>query len=297
MGLILCALNFVTPSIALGLGLVIGLLFDYQVTKHHKTIGRVLLQASVVGIGFGIDFGRIVELSYTTIGFVISVVVGALLVGGFIGYLLHLNRNTTYLISTGTAICGGSAIAALAPVIDADEKEISVSLGVIFLINSAALFLFPIIGNVLDLTQLQFGVWSSVAIHDTSSVVGAASKYGEEALSIATTVKLSRTLWILPLVFGAALFMKKGAKGVQIPIFVLFFLAASVIRTNMTEITWLLDHIVDLAKIGLTITLFLIGSSFSRHMLKSIGIRSLIHALLLWILISISTLFLVLILL
>jgi len=218
--------------------------------------------------------------------FTIATIFGTLVLGYFVGKMLLVKAKTSALISSGTAICGGSAIAAVGPAINAEPDEMSVSLGTVFILNSIALFVFPAIGAALHLTQTQFGVWAAIAIHDTSSVVGAAAAFGAEALQIATTVKLTRALWIVPLTLGTAFaFRKHGAK-VTLPWFILFFLLASVVRTYVPapQLTW--DVLVRIARIGLTVTLFLIGSSLSRESLKTVGFRPLILGVVLWIAIS-----------
>jgi uncharacterized integral membrane protein (TIGR00698 family) len=241
----------------------------------------------VVGLGFGMNLQKVVAAGRSGILFTLATIVGTLLIGYALGRALRINRSIAHLISSGTAICGGSAIAAVGPVIGATDEEMSVSLGTVFILNSIALFAFPLIGAALHLTQAQFGIWSAIAIHDTSSVVGAAAAYGAEALQIATTVKLTRALWIVPLTLVTAyLFRKRGTGRVTIPWFILFFLLASVIRTYVPapQLAW--DVLVRIARIGLTVTLFLIGSALSRKSLASVGFRPLILGVTLWILIS-----------
>jgi uncharacterized integral membrane protein (TIGR00698 family) len=213
--------------------------------------------------------------------------------------LLSVNAKTSALISSGTAICGGSAIAAVAPAIDAGAEEMSVSLGTVFVLNSIALFLFPIVGHALNMTQNQFGIWSAIAIHDTSSVVGASQTYGTEALAIATTVKLARALWIAPVAFlFAYLYRNKDQEKrtkIAIPWFIFLFLLATLIRTYAPAIIEpsIFDALVNLAKAGMTITLFLIGASLSRKTLKAVGVRPLLQGVVLWIVITLVSLFVV----
>jgi uncharacterized integral membrane protein (TIGR00698 family) len=232
--------------------------------------------------------------------FAAATIFGTLILGYFVGKLLKINRKTSDLISAGTAICGGSAIAAVAPAIRADTDETSVSLGTIFILNSIALFIFPTIGHALNLSQNQFGVWAAIAIHDTSSVVGAAAKYGSEALQIATTVKLARALWIAPvaLLFAFLYRPKHGETKLKeiIPWFVFLFILATVIRTYApSQIPpSLFDSLVMLAKTGLTVTLFLIGASLSRETLKKVGVKPLIQGVVLWVVISLISLWAVL---
>jgi len=280
------ALAAYAPPLALALGLVLALTVGNPYAKKTSKLTKILLQASVVGLGFGMNLQKVVEAGRTGILFTIATIVGTLLLGYLLARALRINPRTSHLISSGTAICGGSAIAAVGPVIGASDEEMSVSLGTVFILNSVALFLFPLIGAALHLTQRQFGVWSAIAIHDTSSVVGAASAYGKEALQIATTVKLTRALWIVPLTIGTALAFHRGRKTrVTIPWFIFLFVIASIIRTYVNG-PW--DIIVIIARIGLTLTLFLIGAGLSRRSLAAVGIRPLILGVVLWLVISIA---------
>lgn len=282
--LLFCLTPWCSPPIALALGLVFALSLGSPFKTSKAT--KVLLQASVVGLGFGMNLERLLAAGRTGIVFTIATIVGTLLLGYAIGRAMRISSGTAHLISSGTAICGGSAIAAVGPVIGASDEEMSVSLGTVFILNSIALFLFPMIGTALQLTQNQFGVWSAIAIHDTSSVVGAASAFGAEALQVATTVKLTRALWIVPLVLGTALAFHRGKTRVAMPWFILFFLIASVVRTYVDAPAAVWDGIVRLARIGLTVTLFLIGSQLSRESLAKVGVRPLILGVVLWIAIS-----------
>ena len=218
--------------------------------------------------------------------FTIVTIIGTLLLGAVLGKVLKIERKTTHLISSGTAICGGSAIAAIAPVVKADEKQISVALGIVFILNSVALFIFPLIGHRLGLSQSQFGLWCAVAIHDTSSVVGAASKYGDEALKIATTIKLARALWIIPLALITAAFFKEGKQKIKIPYFIGFFILAMLINTYVKPVQDIAPYLVKIAKAGLVLTLFFIGASLSMKTIRSVGARPLILGLLLWLVIA-----------
>lgn len=233
---------------------------------------------------------NVVDAGRTGLAFTIATIVGTLLLGYFLGRAMRVNRTTAHLISTGTAICGGSAIAAVGPVLDATDEEMSVSLGTVFILNSIALFLFPAIGHALAMTQAQFGMWAAISIHDTSSVVGAAARYGSEALQIATTVKLTRALWIVPVTIGTALLFRKKSTRVAMPWFIAFFVVASFIRTYVPAPEWLWSGIVLLAKIGMTVTLFLIGAGLSRKSLAAVGVRPLVLGVSLWIVISIVSL-------
>jgi uncharacterized integral membrane protein (TIGR00698 family) len=280
------ALNILAASapIALALGLAIALTVGNPFAKKTARATKYLLQASVVGLGFGMDLQKVVQAGRTGILFTIATILGTLVLGFFIGRAMHIDRTTTHLISSGTAICGGSAIAAVGPVLNATDEQMSVSLGTVFILNSIALFIFPMIGHHFALSQTQFGVWSAIAIHDTSSVVGAASRYGAEALQIATTVKLTRALWIVPLTIGTALAFHRKSTRVVIPWFILWFLVATVIRTYAPLPLW--SDVVLVARIGLTITLFLIGAGLSRKSLAAVGVRPLLLGVMLWIAIS-----------
>ncbi|HVK40452.1 MAG TPA: putative sulfate exporter family transporter [Candidatus Kapabacteria bacterium] len=286
IALAFCLTPWASPPIALAIGLAIGLTLGHPYAAFNKRATKVLLQVSVVGLGFGINLQQVLSASRDGVVFTIATIVGTLVLGWLIGRMLGIDRKTAHLISSGTAICGGSAIAAVGPVLDAGESEMSVSLGTVFILNSVALFLFPAIGHMLDLSQTQFGIWAAIAIHDTSSVVGAAARYGEQALGIATTVKLARALWIVPLVFATSLLFRHGGAKVSLPWFILYFLVASVLRSYIPLVADISPTIVAIAKIGLTITLFLIGAGLSRRMLSTVGARPLVLGVLLWIVIS-----------
>jgi uncharacterized integral membrane protein (TIGR00698 family) len=281
-----CLTPWCSPPLALALGLVLALTIGHPFRTSKLT--KILLQLSVVGLGFGMNLQRVVEAGRTGLLFTIATIFGTLTIGYLIGRALRISTGTAHLISSGTAICGGSAIAAVGPVIGATDEEMSVSLGTVFILNAIALFAFPMIGRALSLTQTQFGVWAAIAIHDTSSVVGAAASYGAEALQIATTVKLTRALWIVPLTIGTALAFRRRSTRIAIPWFILFFLLAAVARTYVSaapRVLW--DILVRLARTGLTATLFLIGASLSRRSLAAVGVRPLILGVLLWITISV----------
>jgi uncharacterized integral membrane protein (TIGR00698 family) len=290
--ILLCLTPWVSPPIALASGLILALTIGNPYPKQTAKTTKILLQASVVLLGFGMNLSEVVKAGKSGILFTIATIFGTLALGFLVGKILKVKDKTSSLISSGTAICGGSAIAAVAPVIDADSEEISVSLGTVFILNSIALFTFPVIGHALNLSQNQFGVWAAIAIHDTSSVVGAAAKYGSEALQIATTVKLTRALWIAPIAFLFAFFYRNKKAKIAVPYFILFFLLATIIRTY-TPATFppsIFDSLVMLAKTGLTVTLFLIGASLSGEVLKKVGVRPLLQGVLLWIIITVVSL-------
>jgi uncharacterized integral membrane protein (TIGR00698 family) len=278
--------TLISPPFALALGIVIALTVGNPLPrKTTSRLTKILLQASVVGLGFGINLQKVVEAGKRGVVFTIVTITGTLLAGFIVGKLMRVERTTAHLISSGTAICGGSAIAAVGPVIGASDEEMSVSLGTVFILNSIALFIFPLIGHALHLTQTQFGMWAAIAIHDTSSVVGAAAKYGNEALQIATTVKLTRALWIVPLTFATALAFRRKSAKIAIPWFIFLFLLASIVRTYVAA-PQLWSVITAIAKFGLTVTLFLIGANLSRKAIAAVGARPLLLGVFLWIAIS-----------
>ncbi|HRO43976.1 MAG TPA: putative sulfate exporter family transporter [Flavipsychrobacter sp.] len=285
---VLCLTPFISAPVALLLGLIIAQTIGNPfsaIMQKHKVTPR-LLQYSVVGLGFGMSIQSAIEAGKQGVLFTIITIFGTLILGLLLGYFFKIDKKTSHLISSGTAICGGSAIAAVAPVIKADEKQISVALGIVFILNSVALFIFPIIGNQLEMSQTQFGLWSAIAIHDTSSVVGAASKFGDEALQVATTVKLARALWIIPLAFFTAFFFKEGKQKIKIPYFIGFFILAMLANTYIPFIHANSKILVAIAKAGLVLTLFFIGASLSAKTLKSVGLKPLLQGLLLWVAIA-----------
>jgi uncharacterized integral membrane protein (TIGR00698 family) len=292
--LIFCVTPWASPPIALALGLALALTLGHPFASRNSKATKLLLQTSVVLLGFGMNLQKVVEAGRTGFIFTVVTIVGTLLLGFLLGRAMNISRTTSHLISSGTAICGGSAIAAVGPVVNATDEEMSVALGTVFILNSIALFIFPMIGHRLGMTQPQFGVWAAIAIHDTSSVVGAAAKYGADALQIATTVKLTRALWIVPVTLATAFFFKRKSAKVTVPWFILWFVVASVLRTYIAAPDQVWSTLTMLARIGLTITLFLIGAGLSRKSIAAVGARPLILGILLWIAISSVSLFAVL---
>ncbi|WP_442899851.1 YeiH family protein [Flavobacterium sp. CAN_S2] len=288
--LLFCTTIFVSPPIALVLGLIVANLFGHPFLELNHKVTNYLLQFSVVGLGFGMNVHSAVSAGKEGFLFTIISIVSTLVLGTFLGKWFKTEKKTSHLISCGTAICGGSAIAAIAPVIKSNEKQTSVALGVIFILNSVALFLFPAVGHWLDLTQKEFGLWCAIAIHDTSSVVGAASKFGPEALQIATTVKLARALWIIPVALITAFIFKNKSGKIKIPYFIGLFILAMIANTYLPQMKSVSPHLVSVSKIGLTITLFLIGAGLNRNVLKSVGLKPLAQGVLLWTCIAIATL-------
>lgn len=291
-GLVFVLTPWSSPPLALTLGLVFGLTVIHPFHSFSQSLSKILLQVCVVGLGFGINLHEVLKVGrsgflYTFIG--ICFVLAA---GWGLGRLLKVGRASSYLIAVGTAICGGSAIAAVGPVIEATDEEMSVSLGTVFILNSVALLVFPAIGSAVGLTPEQFGIWAALAIHDTSSVVGAGIKYGSSALAVATTVKLARALWIAPLALATAACKRNGAH-IKWPWFIILFIAASVVNTYLPRASSLYSQITMLSKIGLIVTLYLIGSNISRLTLQVVGLRPLLQGSILWILVSVLSLILV----
>ena len=288
--LVFCVTPWATPPIALGIGLLFGLSLGHPYASKNSKITKILLQVCIVALGFGINLRKVVDAGRDGILLTLATIAGTLLAGYAFGKLLSVNRVVTHLVSSGTAICGGSAIAAVGPVVDASEEQMSISLATVFVLNAVALFIFPPIGRGLALSQEQFGLWSAIAIHDTSSVVGAASRFGDEALAIATTVKLTRALWIVPLTFLTAyLFRKKDAK-ITVPWFILYFLIASIIGSMLPQLGNIWSSIAAASKIGFKLTLFLIGAGLTRRSLAAVGARPLVLGVILWAFISIGSL-------
>lgn len=284
--------TWVTPPVVLFIGLVFALLCGQAYPTFNKNISKKLLQYSVIGLGFGMNLQASLASGKEGMLFTIISVIGTLLIGMFIGCkILKLNRNTSYLISSGTAICGGSAIAAVGPIIKAKDTDMSMALATVFILNAIGLFLFPALGHWLGLSQQEFGTWAAIAIHDTSSVVGAGAAYGEEALQVATTIKLTRALWIIPLALVTSVIFRSEGKKISIPWFIFFFIVAMLINTyllaNYPEVG---KFIAGIARKGLIITMFFIGASLSIDVIKSVGIRPLLQGILLWIIISAASL-------
>ena len=281
-----------SPPIALAIGLALGLFLTNPYAKQTKSYSKTLLQVCVVGLGFGMNLQQVIRAGrsgfiYTALGITATMLLGMLL-----GRLLKVADTNALLISVGTAICGGSAIAAVGPVAGAKDEEMSVSLGTVFILNSVALLIFPAIGLAVGLNESQFGLWAALAIHDTSSVVGATAKYGAGALAVGTTVKLARALWIVPLTIGTAFVKRKEAR-IQWPWFILFFCLAAIINTYLPVGKEIYPWIVKLARIGLTVTLFLIGCGISKATLKKVGARPLVQGVILWIIVGVLSLLLI----
>lgn len=290
LAVVLCLSPLISPPIALLMGLIIAQFIGHPYLHLNHKATHILLQVSVVGLGFGMNVTSALKAGKEGILFTIVSIIGTLVIGFFMGKFLKIEKKTSYLISTGTAICGGSAIAAISPVIKAEEKQISVALGTIFILNSVALFLFPFIGHQLNLSQSQFGMWCAIAIHDTSSVVGAASKYGPQALEIATTVKLARALWIIPVAFLSTFIFKNKESKIKIPYFIGLFVLAMIANTYIPFVQQYNHYLTNIAKAGLTLTLFLIGCGLNRKTISSVGFKPLIQGVILWVIIATAAL-------
>ena len=293
LAMILAASGLVSPPIALLGGLIYGFVVVHPFHVESKRLAKFLLQASVVALGFGMNLHQVLQAGRSGFLYTAVSITAVMLMGLGFGYLLHVGKKSAFLISAGTAICGGSAIAAVGPIADASEEEMAVSLGAVFILNSVALFLFPLIGYAFHMTQAQFGLWSALAIHDTSSVVGATAKYGATALTVGTTIKLARALWIVPLSLVTAVTLKSKAR-IQWPWFILLFCLAALLNTLLPAFNPAFDVLNHLGKAGLTVTLFLIGTGLNKETIKHVGLRPLLQGLALWIIIGTGTLALIL---
>ncbi|HEY2369782.1 MAG TPA: putative sulfate exporter family transporter [Polyangiaceae bacterium] len=282
-----------SPTIALVLGVLYGVTVRHPYPKQAKRLSTWLLQISIVAMGFDMNLQRVLAAGRSGFVYTLGGIAFALIVGRLLGRILSVAKIISHLISVGTAICGGSAIAAMGPVVGASDEEMSVSIGTIFILNAIGLLIFPPLGHVFGLSQEQFGLWAALAIHDTSSVVGAGTKYGETALMIATTVKLARALWIVPLTIGTAVLQHKGTslKSIKWPWFIGLFLIAAIVRTYIPSAIW--PQLAKGGKIGLTVTLFLIGTGMSRESIAKVGARPLVQGVLLWLIVATTTLALV----
>ena len=286
---IVCLAICVSPRVGTATALVMGVCFSLLIGNpwpdRSARLSKIILQISVVGLGFGLSLGEVLRTGkacviYTMVGITFTIAAGHAL-----GRLFHTNSNTSALISVGTAICGGSAIAAMAPVLKAKDDETAVAMATVFTLNSLALLLFPVIGHALQLSQDVFGTWAGLAIHDTSSVVGAAASYGTQALAVGTTVKLTRAIWITPVVMGIAWFKKSDQKG-RVPLFIIGFILTAATRTLLPQYGYLWGELSAAARQSLVVTLFLIGSGLSREVLRNVGVRPLLQGVTLWLIVS-----------
>ncbi|HKN74790.1 MAG TPA: putative sulfate exporter family transporter [Candidatus Acidoferrum sp.] len=308
LALVLSFTGLLSPPVALAVGILFGLCFTHPYAGPTRTSARILLQVCVVALGFGMNLHEVLKAGrsgfvYTALG-----ISFALLVGLALGKILRVRGNSSFLITAGTAICGGSAIAAVGPILHADDEEMAASLGTVFILNSVALLIFPPIGGALHLSQTQFGLWAALAIHDTSSVVGAAAKYGSQALVVGTTVKLARALWIVPLALATAAIKRRKSQNtrepqvdgeaksqveskIQFPWFILFFCLAAILNTYFSSISFFSHVLFAAGRLGLTATLFLIGTGISRATVKEVGWRPLLQGVLLWAAVGLTSLY------
>jgi len=291
---ILCASPLITAPLALVAGIVVAWTIGNPYLHLNHKITHLLLQVSVVGLGFGMTVNNAVNAGKSAFGLTIATITGTLLLGFLMSRLLKSDKKTAWLITVGTAICGGSAIAAVSPAIKAQEKQITVAVGTIFILNAIALLVFPFIGFAFHLSQEQFGLWSAIAIHDTSSVTGAAARYGKQSLEIATTVKLARALWIVPVTLLSSLLFNTKDSRIKIPWFILLFILAIIVNTYVPVVHDYGHVVVALARSGLSVTLFLIGTGLSKSTLQSVGFKPLLQGTVLWVCISVITLWVIL---
>lgn len=285
IGMILTASGVVSPPFALLAGIAYGFTFTHPYHLESKNLSRFLLQAAVVALGFGMNLRQVLHAGRAGFFYTAISIVLALLLGWGLGRMLGVSQKASFLITAGTAICGGSAIAAIAPITKPSEEEMAMSLGTVFMLNSVALLLFPAIGLLLHMSQTQFGLWAALAIHDTSSVVGAAAKYGTQALQIGTTVKLARALWIVPVAMVTA-YAAKSKTRVQVPWFILLFCLAAVANTYLPAGSTMYAIFNHLGRIGLTVVLFLIGTGLSKETLRRTGVRPFLQGVMLWAIIA-----------
>ena len=293
----------ISPPVALFVGLIFALCFGAPCQKFNKKLSKQLLQASVVGLGFGMNLVQSLKSGAEGMLFTIISVALVMIVGVWLGRRMRIEQKTSYLISSGTAICGGSAIAAVGGVLKANENQMAVSLGVVFILNAIALFVFPPIGRMLGMSDGQFGTWAAIAIHDTSSVVGAGQAYSATACEIATLVKCTRALWIIPLAFFTAYLYRNDASAtgktkIAVPWFIVLFVVAMVVNTYTPEsltstMQPIYQGIAMLAKRMMTVVLFAIGSGLSLKVVRQVGLRPLVLAVVLWIVIGIGSLLVV----
>jgi uncharacterized integral membrane protein (TIGR00698 family) len=285
LSIIVAASGLISPAVALAAGIAFGLLLPHPFAAESRDLSRVLLQASVVALGFGMNLHQVVHAGASGFIYTAISIVSAILLGTLLGRLLSVHPKAAFLITCGTAICGGSAIAAIAPITRASDEDMAVSLGTVFTLNAVALLVFPAIGFALHLTQSQFGLWAALAIHDTSSVVGAAAHYGPQALTVGTTVKLARALWIVPLALVTAAISKSSTR-IQWPWFILYFCLAAVANTYVHTLAPLFAAFAKLGRSGLTVTLFLIGTGISKATLRKVGVRPMLQGVVLWIIVA-----------
>ncbi len=289
IGIILSASGLISPPFALAGGLIFGLTTVHHFHVESRTLSKFLLQAAVVCLGFGMNLQQVVHAGRSGFLYTAISIAFALALGVLLGKVLRVQGTQSLLISFGTAVCGGSAIAAMGPILQASEEEMAVSLGTVFVLNSVALLLFPAIGWAMHLSQTQFGLWAALAIHDTSSVVGAGAKYGPVALAIGTTVKLARALWIVPLAIATST-LRKSKTRIKWPWFIGYFCVAAMLASYVPPLAPaskpMFGALAQLGRAALTVVLFLIGTGITRSTLREVGVRPLLQGISLWIVVA-----------
>ena len=292
IGMILAASGILSPPLALIAGIAYGMTLQHPYHLDAQRLSRLLLQASVVALGFGIPLAEVMRVGRSGVLYTAGSIAVAIALGLALGRVLRVKDSPAYLITIGTAICGGSAIAAVGPIIRASDEDMAVSLGTVFLLNSVALVTFPLLGHAAGLSQEQFGLWAALAIHDTSSVVGAAARYGAAALAVGTTVKLVRALWIVPVSVATAVIAKSRTR-IRWPWFIGLFCLAALTNTCFPRFSGVFGELTRLGRIGLTVTLFLIGTGISRRTIREVGLRPLVQGILLWFIVAAGSLMLI----
>lgn len=292
IGMILAASGILSPPLALIAGIAYGMCLEHPYHLDAQRLSKLLLQASVVALGFGIPLAEVIRVGRSGLIYTAGSIAAAITLGLVLGRMLQVKRGSAYLITIGTAICGGSAIAAVGPIAGSSDEDMAVSLGTVFLLNSVALVVFPLAGHAAGLSQEQFGLWAALAIHDTSSVVGAAAKYGAVALAIGTTVKLARALWIVPVSITTAVICK-SRKRIHWPWFIALFCLAALANTCLPEYRGAFGELTRLGRAGLTVTLFLIGTGITRRTLHEVGWRPFAQGVLLWLVVATGSLMLI----
>jgi len=283
---VLCLSPVISSPIALVLGFTLATLGLVPTQIDIAKLTKKLLALSIIGLGFGINVDQAIQASAGNLGLIVGSIFSTLLIGMLLTKVFKIDPKTGHLVASGTAICGGSAIAAVAPAIQANNEQTSHALATVFILNSIALFVFPLVGHALGMSQYNFGLWSAIAIHDTSSVVGAASAYGDEALQIATTVKLARALWIIPVAFISAFIFKGDSKKITVPMFIIYYCIAIAVAHFLPQFDALYQHIFFVSKRLLVLCLFLIGCGITLRTIKNAGYKPMLLGVLLWVTIA-----------
>ncbi len=283
---VLCLFPVISSPVALVLGFTLATLGLVPAQIDIAKLTKKLLALSIIGLGFGINVDQAIQASASNLGLIVGSIFSTLLIGMLLTKIFKIDAKTGHLVASGTAICGGSAIAAVAPAIQANNEQTSHALATVFILNSIALFVFPLIGHALGMSQYNFGLWSAIAIHDTSSVVGAASAYGDEALQIATTVKLARALWIIPIAFISAIIFKGDSKKITVPMFIIYYCVAIAIAHYIPQFDALYQHVFFVSKRLLVLCLFLIGCGITLRTIKNAGYKPMLLGILLWVTIA-----------